>query len=135
MFNKRKHEIERDDFIFKSEKKQHKNLFDNNPIMERNIYEFDQQFEELKKYITLFNRSSKFKKIKNNNMQIEENPNTQIEIEIPITKELETKKLNISEDLNKIEIKKEQSEKQDFNHNNKIFDICGEFGKINNITN
>lgn len=120
MLTKRKHELERDDFIFKNEKKLHKNPFETeDSSIERNLYEFNRQFEELKQYITLFNRTSMKQKTYQNKQKME------------IEKKVENKSpLTL--------ISKNNSEQNTFhsenNTNTQKVIISEDFGKINNIT-
>lgn len=102
---KRKIEYEEDDFIFNKTKK---TRVDPDVDLSTNLYEFEKNFEELKKYITVFNRYERNKK--NKRMEIEKKKSNSLE------KKMNSTIINSPREETKI-IKTE------------------EFGKINNITN
>lgn len=119
MINKRKHELERDDFIFKNEKKIHKNPFEDDLTIERNLYEFNKQFETLKEYITLFNRiSNKKQNFHKKNVM-----------------EIETKEDVLIQNVEKSNNEQKFIMSENFKNEKDSVIICEEFGKINNITN
>lgn len=103
--NKRKIEYQEDDFVFNKSKRTH--ISPDNDL-NANLYEFEKNFEELKKYVTLFNRYERNKK--NKYMEIEKKSSSK------------EKKKNITSIASNVD-----SETKIIKSN--------EFGKINNITN
>jgi hypothetical protein len=103
--NKRKIEYQDDDFVFNKSKRSH---ISPDVDLNANLYEFEKNFEELKKYVTLFNRYERNKK--NKYMEIEKKSNS------------------------KEKIKNAASIIPNLESETKIIK-SNEFGKINNITN
>lgn len=100
--NKRKIQYEDNDFVFNKSKRSH---LDTDVDLNTNLYEFEKNFEELKKYVTLFNRYERNKR--NKRMDIEKKSKSKEKKKIIETNFIEETKI--------------------INSN--------EFGKINNITN